>query len=436
MPVLVVFATFWALAASAFCDGTYFGKRTVEARPTIPYQRAVLKFDGQEQIMLVESTLKGPEGIYGWVIPLPKKPTYLKPVNPAYVASSFDSVKPPILSERHLPVTVFLLALGYAALVLTSGARHRKKGVATRVLYFAAESLVPLLLAAYFWPTIVRGSLDDAVASAGGTESAKGSVRVDDYGTVGSYQVSVVSGVDGKPILEWLKARDLAVGEDALPVIDAYVKEGWCFMAAEVRKKERGAYPPHPIKAVFPSDRLVYPMRLTGLQIEPLRLELLVISDKEASIPGLEAWSCDNRAINVFIDQSSAQDEELFADWKSGAYAMAKAGMVSTYLRGDLKPDRMKDDFEFDWRPMTRFRAEVYDAETATNKAQGKFALALAVASLVIGFVLVCWAALSVRMLAIGSAVAFVVAATYAVYWRSTVHVLETEEIPIEQGRH
>ena len=84
-------AVILTLASSVFADGTYFAEKNLkEAKPKIPAQRAVLKFDGKEQIMLIESTLDGPQGTYSWVIPLPAKPTYLKSVNPVYVSQSFD----------------------------------------------------------------------------------------------------------------------------------------------------------------------------------------------------------------------------------------------------------------------------------------------------------------------------------------------------------
>jgi hypothetical protein len=415
------------LATVASADGTYFAQTKIsEAHPTIPYQRAVLKFDGKEQTMLIESTLDGPVGTYGWVVPLPTKPTFLKPVNPTYISSSFDQVKPRIQSDGDFPLIPLLLALCYSAIVLTSGFRHRDSTIGMRVLLFAAEGLVPLVLAAFFWPVYAqsKGRALEVAADAATGKSA-GGVIVDHYGTIGSYQVSVVSGESGKPILDWLKQRDLSVGTDALPVIEQYVKEGWCFMAAEVRKKEHGAYPPHPIKAVFPSEKLIYPMRLTGVQSEPLRLELLIVADDEATIDGMEKWASDNSPIEVQVAMTSNDDKELYTDWESGRYAMAKRGNAWTYLRSDVGPSLMDKDFKVEFKQLERFQAQVMSANGVANRAAGNFALALTAIALVIGFVMCCLAQPQVASLVIGSALAFLLATGYAGYSMSDVRIVE-----------
>jgi Uncharacterized protein conserved in bacteria (DUF2330) len=414
---------FLVLLSVANADGKFFRPKLQEATPTIPYQRAVLKFDGYEQVMLVESTLNGPPATYGWVIPLPKKPSYVKAVNPAYIDASFKYVKPRIETQSEFPFAGLVVAILYAAIALTSGLRHRGREAGMRILFFILETMLPLVLCVVLFPVFAQ-SKSSAMEAAAVAEMNK--VDVESLGTIGSYEVSVVSGNTGEPILKWLRDHKLTVTEKDLPVISAYAKEGWVFLAAEIRKTESGSYPPHPIKAVFPTDRLIYPMRLTGIQDEPLRLELLVVSNREALIPGMESWACDNSDIKVPIGISTDQDKEIYSDWRTGEYAMAKNGMVWTYLRGEFMPEQMRSDFGVDWRLMQRSRAEVWDAAGAVNHAVGRFAIWLAGVAILVGFGLCCFSNLTNKVAGGGALITVLVSVSAAAFWYESVKKVDT----------
>src|SRR5262249_46143181 len=142
-----------------------------EARPTIPYQRAVLKFDGREETMLVESVLQGPVGTYGWIVPLPTKPSFVKAVNPQYTEQSFAMVKPPI--QTHKPYGLEFVgfsALVFAAVTLSAGLRYRHKELGKRVLYFVGEVCLLILIWALFVPVFSQARVfaksEDASAGA------------------------------------------------------------------------------------------------------------------------------------------------------------------------------------------------------------------------------------------------------------------------------
>lgn len=429
-----ILTLFGSLCVNALADGTFFREMpsptqdVVEIKPTIPFQRAVLKFDGREEIMLVESTLDGPSGTYGWVIPLPTRPSYVKAVNPAYIEQSFGLVKPPIRHADGDPRPLLALATFFAVIVLTSGLRHRKRELGTRVLFFALEAAIaPVLYFIFFANHFFTPTLEDATAAAAMPNSAtEKSVDVESLGTIGSYEVSVVSGDTGKPILDWLKDHKLIAGDEAQPIIEAYAKEGWCFLAAEIRKSESGPYPPHPLKAVFDSDRLIYPMRLTGVQDDPLHLELLVVSNREAKVEGMEAWACDNRDLIISVGQMDVRDKEIYSDWRTGQYAMAKQNQVWTYLRGEFEPSKMQKDFGVDWKQMTRYEAEVWDREVAINQAMGIAAVYLAIASLTIGFILVCLKNLTDVKFAFSAILAIALAIYGGSWWYASIKVVDS----------
>jgi hypothetical protein len=296
----------------------------------------------------------------------------------------------------------------------------------SRILYFFLEVGSLFVLYAVLFPVFAQAKYTAKGADAAAERSK---ARVEDLGTIGSYQVSVVSGEDGKAILEWLQKHDLAVEKDALPVIEAYAKEGWCFLAAEIRKTEIGTYPPHPLKAVFPSDKLIYPMRLTGLQDQPLQLELLVVSDHEASVPGMKTWACDNTTLRIPIGINSDQDKEIYRDWRSGEYAMAKFGAVWTYLRGEFKPEAMREDFLVDWKQMSRSRIELWDQQGAVHEAINLGVLYFCASAVVVGLALSCWNGLTDKGFGLGALVAVLVAISGSAFWYESVEKVDSIEV-------
>ena len=79
----------------------------------------------------------------------------------------------------------------------------------------------------------------------------------------------------------------------AKAVVTDYIRAGWVFVAAELRRDAGGVSYPHPIALTFPAKEPVYPMRLTGQSGGPVALDLYVIADGEAKCEGLETEFCD-----------------------------------------------------------------------------------------------------------------------------------------------
>ncbi|HEY0866730.1 MAG TPA: DUF2330 domain-containing protein [Fimbriimonas sp.] len=424
-----------ALASLALGDGMVFpaGKAGLtEKPPSIPDQRAVLKWDGEIETMIVESTLAGPRGTYGWVVPLPTRPSYVKAVKPEYIAGTFAQVRPPVkpLKERDLTLPA-AAALFLSVMLLTSAMRYRKQEVGTRLLLFFGEALAGALVLGWVNASpaaqdLATAGIVERAASAAG--SAKKSVEVESLGTIGSYDVSVLYGEEGKPLMEWLKEHDIRVPENAQKVVDAYAKEGWCFLAAEFRKDEDRPLPPHPLKAVFPSKELVYPMRLTGTQDQPLRLEIVVVADRLAQIEGLEAWSCDTRDLLVNVPRDAALDARIYEEWKGSLYAMAKDGAVATYLRGDVPPSRMKKDYRVAWKPIERFQVEVHDRKQAVGHAIGLAFGWMPVAAAFFGLLGVVFLGHMRALLALGAILTVAVSGAVGEGWLNSVKTVEAEE--------
>ena len=357
------------VVVTAFADGCYFAPRFEEVASGIPSQRAVMKFDGKEEVLLIESDLSGPVGSYGWVVPLPARPSYVKSVNPAYVGRSFERVQPPIRGEKpeKLPAkTVVVLLIAFTA--LSSAWRYRRRSRQTRPFLLLLEVAIVAGLGSWFLRPAYGEMADAAKAASPSAEGGEsGGMQVESLGTVGAYEVSVVSGEDVGAIRLWLTGHGFSIPPQAVPVMEAYSKEKWVFLAAEVRKDWAGTGPPHPLKAVFPTSEAVYPMRLTGIQTGPLRLELLIVSDRMASVKGMDVWQSDGRDLLVPVELSK-EDTELYEGWSSGLFRMSK-GQWWTYLRGEFQPSQMHEDFRIEWLPAKVYQREVWQQEAATQQA-------------------------------------------------------------------
>lgn len=424
------------LATVARADGAYFrhtigesAARVREARPNIPSQRAVIKFDGAEQTMLIESVLSGPQGSYAWVVPLPEKPTFVRPVHPSYVARAFEQVKPAPqpLAERN-GVAAIVVAVLLGAGVATNGLRYRSTATGARILAWVLECLAAFAI----WSVVADatrpaegGEATPALAEAAQDRAAT-KATVEDLGIIGSYSVKVVSGERGASIREWLAGNGFLATGAAEGAIDQYVKEGWCFLAAKIEKRGSNPAPPHPLKVVFPTVRCVYPMRLTGTQDGPLFLELLVIAHRRAAIEGLDAWRCQNSQVTVSMGDLVFDKLYKLDEWAPQNYAMAREGDVTTYLRGELAPSEMRRDFEPEWTSFQAYEATVYEKGQAIQHAMSRAALAGLLGCFALGLAGAAWPKGSVRTLLLGAPVVLVVAGATARMWWGTIQTIET----------
>ena len=75
----------------SYADGVYI-PAAKKKLPDIPVQRALVKYHGGIESFIVESTLDGDGGDYGWIIPVPNQPT------------KFDKVSPGLLKTMSLQI--------------------------------------------------------------------------------------------------------------------------------------------------------------------------------------------------------------------------------------------------------------------------------------------------------------------------------------------
>ena len=105
---------------------------------------------------------------------------------------------------------------------------------------------------------------------------------------VGIYDVAVLSGEDAAALLTWLHDEGFDVPPALLAPLDAYIGEGWTFVAMRIAPGAgTGAIQnAQPVWLSFNSERLVYPMRLTGAHGQPLALRLYILADHRYELEG------------------------------------------------------------------------------------------------------------------------------------------------------
>lgn len=129
-------------------------------------------------------------------------------------------------------------------------------------------------------PEIVYKTIRGAGAIEGMADAEQG-VEVVSREQVGVYDVSILSSTDPNALLDWLDDNGYAFPSEGRPILDAYVQEGWTFVATRVHPDEVDNLDVevHPLWFSFKTDRFVYPMRLTSLVDDRMPILLYILAD-------------------------------------------------------------------------------------------------------------------------------------------------------------
>ena len=97
---------FWTGSPLARADGVYISERAYLKPPAIPAQRAMLVFRNNTEKLVIESDLDGPGQRFGWIIPLPARPTRIEKTSPGLLHTLSLTLQPKIIHspDRELPL--------------------------------------------------------------------------------------------------------------------------------------------------------------------------------------------------------------------------------------------------------------------------------------------------------------------------------------------
>jgi len=397
-------------AAIAFGDGM-FAKLGSITLPTLPYQRALIAHRNGQETMVVESTLHGPEGDYAWIIPLPSPPTRILEVDPHWAERNTRSYGPQLAPFEAPNVALWLG--GFLMLAGLAGAWNPSKRTSLRLF---SLGWLALIATAFYFPVFAQSKS----AAANSIETIKSM-------TVGAYKIEVVRSKNPTAMATWMRTHGGKLPDEAQQKVAEYVKEGWCFLVANLSSAS-GSGAPHPIAVTFSSAKAIYPMRLTGAQGNRVVVDLFVLADETATASPLLIWNSKRFPPNRLVKY----DEDSFSYLP--IETLAWSGCAVTHLRGEMGPEQMNRDITIGSR---QFRAQVL--KVGDREAFNRFAIYFVIlASGFTAYLVALFAGLfnAQRKIAMLLTVVLAVATAgiTATLFYSGVHPIESNLIAIDAG--
>ena len=343
--------------------------------PDIPVQRALVKYQAGTESLIIESTLNGENGDYGWIIPVPSQPTKFVKVSPGLLKTMAFQIQPKIHHvEPYGKVFGIRIEGLFAILVVITCFCIMRWGARGSIL-----ALAVLVISIFVVPNFIYYR-----SGSGETSKANPAVKITSSAIVGDYDVLILEVQDSSVLNTWLVNKGLSpFPVEAAPIVDDYIARDWVFAVAMLRTNSDGTVTPHPILLEFETDQPVYPMRLTGIPGSTLHLELYIVGESEA-VPvnyNLKKEYCNHYDYGKIPDYRynplDNQTGFIPRKWLGPNMEIAHAdaskvmwdGCVVTKLTGQVTSDEMMDDMFFQFQEANPYRSEVYSSTWAYNRA-------------------------------------------------------------------
>jgi hypothetical protein len=233
----------------------------------------------------------------------------------------------------------FILGLGFVALLYAAA---RTGGWMSVPLVLLAVVLLLILLVLFLPRVGPWGSTAPKTVSG---------VSILDRQVVGIFDTTTIASQDPHALQDWLRQSGFVLSTSTTPVIESYVKDGWVFVAAKVRRDLPASQTStaHPLSFTFQTKRPLYPMRLTGVDNGPLRVDLYVFGSQRASARHFKAERCTRPIPEEPGEWAYSHTPEtlhlahpLLRRWLDGS-------TVATKLTATLSPAEMRQDVWLDW---------------------------------------------------------------------------------------
>lgn len=352
---VLLFLLLVVLPVAALADGMVIPTIAYPAKVTIPDQRALIHFTNGTERLVIETRFSGEGTNFAWVVPFPSQPVIEEATTGLFPTLQY-LFRPEIV--HHVPryYIGILAVLGFFLLIWITRDPVR---VIVYLILLAA-------IAAVFLP-----ALSAAKRSAGtAPNSSEHAISILDRKLVGIFETATISSRDPMALENWLHDNGFSIPTNATPVIADYVKDGWVFVAAKVRRADAKSdtSTPHPLSFTFKTDKPVYPMRLTGLNGQSLRVDLYVFGDTRAAAPHFKVESCTRPSIA----------HPLLRQWIGNS-------AVVTKLTATLSPADMRKDVWLEEKPLViehknRLFSQHGALTTALNWGAGFFVIGLIIA--------------------------------------------------------
>jgi HEAT repeat protein len=286
------------LSLSARADGCFVVPKFVWDKHrdiNEPTQKAIIAYDGGREDVILQVKYDGPVEEFGWLVPVPNVPTIREgSMECFYELSKYTQQH----FEPHWSVATMSLGMNI-------------------------------------------GGLD---------KSQESPIKVLQTKTVGAYRVAVLSAKNAGALENWLGANGFYLPPDKGGVIDFYVKQGWCFVAAKINlsktagwevisgtpkmgantkanlKEKLSSGELRPLHLSFASDKCVFPLKISSINGKSSEVQIYLLSAEplvekgmfEIKMAGQHRWRT-----NMLAEQ-----KELSAQMQASRAALLKGGAV------------------------------------------------------------------------------------------------------------
>jgi hypothetical protein len=350
-------AVLLVICGQAVADGKFYYVPDRDV-PAIPHQRAFILYLGGEETLFLQSKYKVEDSIegksLGWVVPVPAEPE-LASMDPKFAYNIFQSlawnsmpdvtVQSKVLKEKLIIISFFLtLALlifsiiarifcySYCVSHPLFAQKHKMGMVIVRILPYFSFALVFYSIAA---PNLMRSRL-------------MAGVDILQEERVGVYDAKVIKSDSSEALVAWLNEGGFHFEEKDVKVFDDYVKNGWCFVVANLAQNTASREISYeglaaPLILRFPCEKPIYPLALTGTGGYNTEVLVYLASEEylkcdEARLELKFAGKFHSSTVNDHF--RSCEPEEFFK------YDMPPNLNLTKY-KGILTPEQMSTDLSF-----------------------------------------------------------------------------------------
>ena len=334
--------------------------------PEISAQRALIKWKSGEETLVIASALDSESQRLGWIIPLPSVPSEIGKADPGLLKTLNFCLQPEIIHDRGAAI------FGYTILFFN--------GVfLTAIFLFRRKSFVGWAISCFVIFILLPSFAVPAAGGGVGLNVLTSSLRVEKTVHAGAYEMNVLSAQNLDDLNQWLTGNGFSpFPANARQIVTQYLERKWVFAAIKLSRDEKGANTPHPVRFVFKSPEVIYPMQLTALAGSTPQFELFVLGDQRANSRLLKTEFCDkyNQATRTNFGSSEPATTPYFAAATSrqnigypDIFNLMWDGCVLTKLSGTLNPEQMADDLGFRWSDFQPCQQRIYTRQGARESA-------------------------------------------------------------------
>ena len=219
--------------------------------------------------------------------------------------------------------------------------------------------------------------------------ATEGAVSILDRRVVGVFDTTTIASQDPKALGKWLSENGFALSADARPAIESYVKEGWVFVAAKIRRDHGGLANQHAAPAILhvqdrPAGLSHAPDRYRQRSVARRAIRIRPRARLGAPLQGRAVHPACLSGTERAVVPLLARDSQYRP---SPAAPMGRGGSpVATKLTATLSPADMRQDVWLEWSGFRqRNNVQFSRAGALTyslNRGAGLFAAALFLALL------------------------------------------------------